>query len=772
MRIPTTANLARRLLLLCVLLPAVTALFGGFGGPDYDDDDGDDGGSDRGDNDRNRGGGGEVAHRTRTTTSSSSTLRMVTPATPTSSIRPTSSFARQLRTTSGDRAATHTPSSTEAVAGALRPTTTNSSDHQQDATLSPLFAQYGPYGYIPLFWPGILFASLFTCTAIAHIIQMVMTRSHRMTFVVLACLMEIGGHTLRTMGHLHPRDVTSFVVMKAVLLSAPSLVALSQSVTLVQILGTFRGRYTLLGIRDTVLFPVFLISGLAAMAIQIGGSISAARDQADGNDTDFHVLVLIIGLCLQISSYILIGILVLTFCLKVKLSPPDSEQWEREREALMAVRFNLYILAFAVSCLLIMLRCIYRFIELYQGWYAPISTIEWEFYAFDAFPVFVAILLLNVCHPDYILRRCIDATGAGQPSCDEYMIPKEDTSWKQRASQRSSFWGGRPSMSGQRQQQFSAQQTSYPNYAPVSWSAADHTSHHAGPAASSLQLQEYSQPLVHRRASVSQAPASYWPEPPMEYVVDRPQLTYHGDSMTASPRHPGLSTGRSSHRSHDEMMRRPPLPLQVGAHRSGGSSTSSASLDCPSLLVVPKAPFSQPYLPSSGSNTPVTLKSSMYEGYVNCNNRWPPSPVGPGPSPSRYISSDSSLPSADIPSTPISVYGGLQTRSSPSWTPSWVQGEASPRKENQLRLATGQDDVNVQPSLTAPREQWPMKGFQLVDPQAPTLQVIGARPGSGVGKWLQQNQQMVMMMTKSPSMSRQRGSRGGGLTIDVHGWAQ
>lgn len=46
-----------------------------------------------------------------------------------------------------------------------------------------------------------------------------------------------------------------------------------------------------------------------------------------------------------------------------------------------------------------MLRSIYRTIELADGWNGRIISTEWYFNTFDATPIFLAMVALNLFHP-------------------------------------------------------------------------------------------------------------------------------------------------------------------------------------------------------------------------------------------------------------------------------------------------------------------------------------------------------------------------------------
>ncbi|CAE6479290.1 unnamed protein product [Rhizoctonia solani] len=63
------------------------------------------------------------------------------------------------------------------------------------------------------------------------------------------------------------------------------------------------------------------------------------------------------------------------------------------------------LVGLGIATLFIIIRSIYRTIELTDGWNGTIISTEKWFNWFDGAPIFVAMLTFNVFHPGYLLRN-------------------------------------------------------------------------------------------------------------------------------------------------------------------------------------------------------------------------------------------------------------------------------------------------------------------------------------------------------------------------------
>lgn len=144
--------------------------------------------------------------------------------------------------------------------------------------------------------------------------------------------------------------------------------------------------------------------------------------------------IFLAGLALQLASYAFFSIVYLVFLWRVKMASRGKEGteediWGRARrigndgESIAEGEYRWWkdwrALAFAlfVSCIGIVIRSIYRTIELSQGYVGPLATNETTFYCLDTLPLFIAVTIYVPFWPgrfiDESRLRRIDAETRG-----------------------------------------------------------------------------------------------------------------------------------------------------------------------------------------------------------------------------------------------------------------------------------------------------------------------------------------------------------------------
>lgn len=100
------------------------------------------------------------------------------------------------------------------------------------------------------------------------------------------------------------------------------------------------------------------------------------------------------GVAVQLAGYILFNFVFLTFWYRVRMNPPPIYE-----------KYRLLMCAVFLSSLLIILRSIFRVIEMGVGWDGVINHTEWALYVFDGVLVFLSIVTLNVVNPMQYLPK-------------------------------------------------------------------------------------------------------------------------------------------------------------------------------------------------------------------------------------------------------------------------------------------------------------------------------------------------------------------------------
>jgi len=164
--------------------------------------------------------------------------------------------------------------------------------------------------------------------------------------------------------------------------------------------------------------PLFVASDITTFLIQaVGGSISISSNDLKTNKLGSNVFL--VGLALQLASFAIFTCMYLRFLFLVRRHRP--EVWTRDGSfRLWYADWRTLACAFIVSCAGILVRSVFRVIELSQGFKGPLATSETDFYGLDTLPLFIAVAAYVPFWPGRFIGRQDTATVADAPH-------KEDT---------------------------------------------------------------------------------------------------------------------------------------------------------------------------------------------------------------------------------------------------------------------------------------------------------------------------------------------------------
>ncbi|KAH9891035.1 RTA1-like protein [Cubamyces lactineus] len=140
---------------------------------------------------------------------------------------------------------------------------------------------------------------------------------------------------------------------------------------------------------------VFVVSDITTFLIQAAGALLSISKNQKLSKTGEHIFLA--GLVLQLVSFALFIILALRFLYRIKTMDPHvwtvdaAQPWHRDWRTLGAVLI--------VSSIGILVRCVYRVIELSQGYRGHLATTEAFFYALDSLPLFIAVAVYTPFWP-------------------------------------------------------------------------------------------------------------------------------------------------------------------------------------------------------------------------------------------------------------------------------------------------------------------------------------------------------------------------------------
>ncbi|KAH7338428.1 RTA1-domain-containing protein [Rhizoctonia solani] len=265
-----------------------------------------------------------------------------------------------------------------------------------------------PFNYVPTGWVGIVFLVLFGLTTFGHLLQAILFRTRYMIPTLVLCgVGELLGWAGRYWGHVNPHTGDAFMMQITTTIIAPSFMTAAIFLILPKIISELGAEYSRMPAR---LYSIIFISAdVTALVIQAaGGAMASIAKTPEGAEQGGQIMLG--GIVIQLVAVVLYTILAIEFVVRFGLdraarSVAIGEQ--RKHAGWMGVPRSIVwmLVGLAIATLFIIIRSIYRTIELTDGWNGTIISTEKWFNWFDGAPIFVAMFTFNVFHPGYFLRN-------------------------------------------------------------------------------------------------------------------------------------------------------------------------------------------------------------------------------------------------------------------------------------------------------------------------------------------------------------------------------
>ncbi|KAH9209770.1 RTA1 like protein-domain-containing protein [Leptodontidium sp. 2 PMI_412] len=238
-------------------------------------------------------------------------------------------------------------------------------------------------------------------------------RAYYFSVVIVGAAFEVGGYVSRAVSIKKQESIPPYAVSSSLIVLAPLFIAAGNYLLLTRlctrVLPSSITHIYHLPLRN--LTKIFVTSDIFTFLVQVSGSGIAASNNWEGDLVKIGEDVLIAGLAVQVFSLIFF----LTVLSQFQRLAGKGQKECAGREWRVVVR------AVWISCLLILVRSIYRLIEFALGIFGYPFTHEWMFYVFESVPMVPAIVVFCVWHPAaYFGGR---ERGAGKSAGDD--VPLE-----------------------------------------------------------------------------------------------------------------------------------------------------------------------------------------------------------------------------------------------------------------------------------------------------------------------------------------------------------
>ena len=252
------------------------------------------------------------------------------------------------------------------------------------------------YGYVPNLGAGIAFSLLFALLFLAHLVRSIQKCRWTSYLLAASALIELTGWVGRAWSAKCPYNKTAFLVQITTLVVAPIFVAAGIYVCLGYLIKEVGPRYSLL--KPKLYLWIFCVADVVSLLVQAGGAALASAATNNGKDPTPGARMMVSGIIFQ-----LVCVTLFTFLFAVFI-------W-RTRRVDLARGQNLVIYATCISVTAVFIRCVFRTIELLQGWEGKLMETEGFFIGLDAVCMVVAIAVYSVFDPAALMtgEKDVDA---------------------------------------------------------------------------------------------------------------------------------------------------------------------------------------------------------------------------------------------------------------------------------------------------------------------------------------------------------------------------
>ncbi|KAM0273526.1 hypothetical protein ACHAQH_008298 [Verticillium albo-atrum] len=257
-------------------------------------------------------------------------------------------------------------------------------------------------GYYPNFGANIFFAVAFGIVTVFSAYFGIRKRTWAyMAAVTGGALLETAGYAGRVLLNKNPWNSDAFQLQICAIILAPTMLCVAIYLTLKHVALALNPALSRIRPR---LYPwIFLPADLSCLVLQaIGGGISAAAGRTDQNLLNHGNRMIISGVALQVVVLLFFGGMGVDYWLRVRRYVHDGTAGA-EKETALAVyndgKFRKFVYAIAGAFTGIIVRCIYRIVEMAGGWGNHIMQDQISFMILDASLVLVAVALLTAFHP-------------------------------------------------------------------------------------------------------------------------------------------------------------------------------------------------------------------------------------------------------------------------------------------------------------------------------------------------------------------------------------
>ncbi|OTB04922.1 hypothetical protein M426DRAFT_73082 [Hypoxylon sp. CI-4A] len=274
------------------------------------------------------------------------------------------------------------------------------------------------YDYDPSRAVAALCVGLFGLALVWSMVMTIRRRAWVWSVQLLAILMEVVGYIFRIASSGDQSDLNLYAVQFCLIILAPVLMAGAIYVVfgriVFHVVPTEERTTRLLWIPPRWITPIFVTFDIIALIVQLLGAVSVAGTKPTDQDALNRIKtgknVALAGLGIQIAAFGLFTIIAARFHstsrrfetgLQWRLEGPsrDDAGFVKGAPRKINTHWRRLLYAVNVSCILILIRSVFRVVEFAQGSSGASQSHEYFMYILDTLPIFLVVCSFGVFFP-------------------------------------------------------------------------------------------------------------------------------------------------------------------------------------------------------------------------------------------------------------------------------------------------------------------------------------------------------------------------------------
>ncbi|EWZ41528.1 RTA1 like protein-domain-containing protein [Fusarium oxysporum Fo47] len=258
----------------------------------------------------------------------------------------------------------------------------------------PVDACNANYFFDPSFAANLAFCVLFGMTTMVHLIQAILFKKKFCWVAIMGAAWETIGFAFKTLGSRNQQNMTYLIWGQLFFLLAPLWINAFVYMAVARMVYFRMPDRKLLGIKAIRMTLLFVWLDIILFLVQgAGGSMLSNND--DMNVIRIGQKLYMAGVGLQLAVIVIFIGITAFFYFKL-----------RQLEGRSMGRMKWLILTMLAVLILIVIRIVYRLIEFGPGVNEHNQLLIHEEYplGLDATPILIALVLLNIVHPGFVLR--------------------------------------------------------------------------------------------------------------------------------------------------------------------------------------------------------------------------------------------------------------------------------------------------------------------------------------------------------------------------------